>query len=60
MWRTTPMHRRETSGSVADHRPPPLEPEVERAEIQAPADGVGPLFTAATPGDPRAGPTPRT
>ena len=44
MWRTTPMHRRETSGSVADHRPPPLEPEVERAEIQAPADGVGPLF----------------
>jgi hypothetical protein len=44
MWRTTPMHRRESSGSIADHRPPPLEPEVERAEIQAPADGVGPLF----------------
>src|SRR5690242_16928523 len=44
MWRTTPMHRRERSGSIADHRPPPLADDVERSEIQPPADGVGPLF----------------
>jgi hypothetical protein len=44
MWRTTPMHRRESSGSLADHRPPPLDDDVERSEIQPPADGVGPLF----------------
>jgi hypothetical protein len=44
MWRTTPMHRRESSGSISDHRPPPLTDDVERSEIQPPADGVGPLF----------------
>jgi hypothetical protein len=44
MWRTTPMHRSERSGTLADHRPPPLAPEVDRAEIQAPSDGAGPLF----------------
>jgi hypothetical protein len=44
MWRTTPMHRRESTGSIADHRPPPLAGDIERAEIQPPADGAGPLF----------------
>jgi uncharacterized protein (UPF0548 family) len=44
MWRTTPMHRREVHGSPSVDSPPPLPAEVELSEIQAPADGVGPLF----------------
>ena len=44
MWRTTPMHRREETGSVADDAPPDLPEEVERDEVQHASDGVGPLF----------------
>lgn len=43
MWRTTPMHRSELIGSVADG-PPPLPDALQRDELQLPADGVGPLF----------------
>jgi hypothetical protein len=44
MWRTTPMHRREATGELDGHRPPPIAPEVEHDELQLPADGAGPLF----------------
>jgi hypothetical protein len=43
MWRTTPMHRRETAGS-ADDRPPPLPDGLARQDVQPYEDGVGPLF----------------
>lgn len=38
------MHRRELAGDAPDDLPPPLPEAVERDEIQAPQDGVGPLF----------------
>jgi Domain of unknown function (DUF1990) len=44
MWRTTPMHRREESGTAEEDAPPPLPDQVRREDLQAPADGVGPLF----------------
>lgn len=44
MWRTTPMHRREEPGNARDDAPPPLADGVAREELQAPDDGVGPLF----------------
>jgi len=44
MWRTTPMHRREEAGSVADDAPPDFPEAVTREEVQPAADGVGPLF----------------
>jgi hypothetical protein len=44
MWRTTPMHRREVPGVPEEDAPPPLRPGVDRAELQYPEDGVGPLF----------------
>jgi hypothetical protein len=44
MWRTTPMHRREEAGAVADDAPPALPPGVSREEVQHASDGVGPLF----------------
>jgi hypothetical protein len=44
MWRTTPMHRREESGSARDDAPPRLPADADRAELQRPDDGVGPLF----------------
>lgn len=44
MWRTTPMRRRETEGSLAEDGPPPLPEEVSREGIQLPDRGVGPLF----------------
>jgi hypothetical protein len=44
MWRTTPMHRREEAGAVADDAPPDLPEEVTRDEVQHASDGVGPLF----------------
>jgi hypothetical protein len=44
MWRTTPMHRDEVDGSTAEEAPPSLPAAVERAEIQLPEHGVGPLF----------------
>lgn len=44
MWRTTPLHRDEVGGSLADNRPPPLEPGVDDELIQPPEAGTGPLF----------------
>jgi hypothetical protein len=44
MWRTTPMHRREESGTAEEDAPPPLPDQVRREDLQASADGVGPLF----------------
>jgi hypothetical protein len=44
MWRTTPMHRRETTGDVDEHGPPPYPDGVSTDEVQYPSDGVGPLF----------------
>jgi uncharacterized protein (UPF0548 family) len=44
MWRTTPMHRTEADVSSPEDRPPPIPPNVDPDEIQAPADGAGALF----------------
>src|SRR3954452_23829665 len=44
MWRTTPMHRREEAGDVADDAPPELPVGVSTDEVQPPSDGAGPLF----------------
>lgn len=44
LWRTTPMHRREGSGSLPDDAPPPLPAGVEVDEVQQPGDGAGPLL----------------
>ena len=44
MWRTTPMHRREETGTVADDAPPELPPGVSTEEVQQASDGAGPLF----------------
>jgi len=43
MWRTTPIHRRELTGS-ADDGPPPIPVTLAHEELQRPTDGVGPLF----------------
>jgi len=43
MWRTTPMHRTESAGSI-DDLPPPLPESLRRDELQLPSDGTGPLF----------------
>jgi uncharacterized protein (UPF0548 family) len=44
LWRTTPLHRRELPGFEPDDGPPPLPAGVDLDEVQAPGDGVGPLF----------------
>jgi Domain of unknown function (DUF1990) len=44
LWRTTPMHRREVEGSLADDAPPPLPERCDLDEVQTVDDGVGPLF----------------
>ena len=44
MWRTTPFHRSEEEGRLADHAPPAIPAEPSRDEVQRPQDGVGPLF----------------
>jgi hypothetical protein len=44
MWRTTPLHRREVSGSPDEDAGPSIPPGVERAELQPVGDGAGPLF----------------
>lgn len=46
MWRTTPLHRSEEPGDPARDAPPALPPaaQVDRDEVQRPADGAGPLF----------------
>jgi uncharacterized protein (UPF0548 family) len=43
-WRTTPMHRTEVVGRFDENGPPPIPPDVDRAEIQEPGDGAGALF----------------
>jgi hypothetical protein len=45
MWRTTPLHRREVGEPPGpDHEPPPITGPVDRAELQGPDQGRGPLF----------------
>jgi hypothetical protein len=45
MWRSTPMHRRETlEPSGKAHLPPPLASGVDSDGLIGPADGHGPLF----------------
>ncbi len=44
MWRTTPLHRDEVGGNLADNRPPPLEAGVSDELIQPYEVGAGPLF----------------
>jgi hypothetical protein len=44
MWRTTPLHRRERSGSLDEDKGPELPAGIERAELQPSKDGSGPLF----------------
>ncbi len=43
MWRTTPVHRWELSGSPDTDRPPDLPDGVDLEELQRTDDGVGPL-----------------
>jgi uncharacterized protein (UPF0548 family) len=43
MWRITPVHRWEMTGSAAQDGPPSLPPGTDRAELQGPEDGTGPL-----------------
>ncbi len=44
LWRTTPIHRRERAGSVADDLPPALPPSTPSERLQQPRQGHGPLF----------------
>jgi Domain of unknown function (DUF1990) len=45
MWRTTVMHRRETTEvAAAEHLPPPFPDGVDDSEVQRSQDGAGPLF----------------
>ena len=43
MWRTTPVDRKELSGSVPQDAPPDLPDQVSLEEVQRPEDGAGPL-----------------
>ena len=43
MWRTTPVHRWETSGSASEDAAPELAAEVDREDLQGTDDGRGPL-----------------
>jgi len=44
MWRTTPLHRREMSGTLADDGAPDLPADASREDLLAAQDGIGPLF----------------
>lgn len=44
LWRTTPLHRDEVAGTIADFQPPPIEPGVNSERIQLPEAGTGRLF----------------
>jgi hypothetical protein len=44
LWRTTPVHRWELTGSAAEDSPPALPEGVEHDEIQGVVDGAGALF----------------
>src|SRR5512132_4373618 len=43
MWRTTPVHRWEMSGSRDDDSPPALPEGLDLGDIQLPSEGTGPL-----------------
>jgi uncharacterized protein (UPF0548 family) len=44
MWRTTPVHRWEMSGDPDSDGPPAWPDSADRAEVQFPVDGAGPLM----------------
>ncbi|HMI69196.1 MAG TPA: hypothetical protein VK510_04310, partial [Solirubrobacteraceae bacterium] len=44
MWRTTPLHRSETTGELPADGPPDLPANVSADEVQHPEAGAGPLF----------------
>src|SRR6185312_13572677 len=44
MWRTTPFHRSETTGSWEEDGPPDLPDGIDRSEVQYARAGAGPLF----------------
>jgi hypothetical protein len=45
MWRSTPMHRRETLEASSDgHLPPRLDRDAETGDLIQPEEGCGPLF----------------
>ncbi len=44
LWRTTPMHRSETAGSLPADRPPALPSGCDRTDLQGVDDGHGPLM----------------
>ena len=44
MWRTTPLRRREETGSWPDDAPPPLPRNGGREEVQRVGDGAGAFF----------------
>ncbi|HEX2024330.1 MAG TPA: DUF1990 family protein [Acidimicrobiales bacterium] len=44
MWRTTPLHRRERTGSPGHDDAPPLPDGVSDDDVLRPEEGVGPLF----------------
>src|SRR4051794_18176161 len=44
LWRTTPMRRGEEPGQLPEDAPPAVPADAAREEIQAPEQGVGPLF----------------
>jgi uncharacterized protein DUF1990 len=44
MWRTTPLHRSETTGRLPDDAPPELPDGVSQDEVQHPSAGAGVLF----------------
>lgn len=44
LWRTTPMTRREETGSPEDDSPPSLPPGTDRRDHQGVEDGYGPLM----------------
>jgi uncharacterized protein (UPF0548 family) len=44
MWRTTPLHRSETTGELPADGPPDVPANVSEDEVQYPEAGAGPLF----------------
>ena len=44
LWRTTPIHRTEEEGNLAEDMPPPVPDGVSLEEWQRLEDGAGPLF----------------
>ena len=44
LWRTTPIDRREETGSIPEDTPPPLPADTDRRDHQGVEDGFGPLM----------------